>query len=1041
MATSVSTPPKKKLTPEQKVQQRLMNRITKYFDKKFFIGDIVIKDEEYPLLLSHVRSYLIRASKNNQVRHDDILLATALVQIGIRTYDSSYWNHVGEELHLALSQKHYQMLGDSFLNTLRKHNKYIHDSSGSVHTILIHGFVSNYYSKGLFELLFQYYSKDLERNIYRNTPEQMQALMDTLSREASASEADRNSFMDQFMVKGSRAYKLRAHTLDAIKINPIHSRMRLRRLLRLIDGAFWKDLVPKNPTSRLTILFKEWIQDSSTYTHEYKLYQMGEIHNRGKKHFATPYLFAHIQCGYFDLKLPAQIVPEEFADKLEWEVTTTVRSFRLPAETYPALTGYKTEEKECRISARELFGRIRCRLVQIDTQVRRFPDIPRNDVRFFDMEGDFAQRLFKIPMCAYTLSKEAFISSALLDRVPHGEMTRWDFEFQQGDLVILPDGTGMVVGDTYADGFIPRGKLDNVFYHNEDTRLVPVYATIPELLLTIPASKLPGTEIYIDEDRYALKSCKLSEFETKDAKGSRAFLLSLSQFENYATDGIHKIVVNIPGSIYAKEYLFVYVKGLKVEFDGAPYIFEERGTLILPQHIRATSKHENLQGENGFQFELSGNETSLQIMINDSIPIEIQIPFLSWSTDKKNWNVSPAGELWHSDFFKHQKLYLRAPGHKISFSTTADAPDDEEEEEQTVSVTGNNDLMTVDLTRFKSWLTRDVIKNDILMTYDKKEYLFATVYTRSLVASCNVNADYETDKLSCVCDIIGKSQYYIDIIHVESGRKVADKHLLKEGKLELTDTLPSGKYEFTIYEAEEDDSGFDDILYEKIYSNQRELINSNNLSGQFLEIRRFRLLHNSNLYTDFSQEYIIPDIQKVNSHTYTGELLINRKNSHLKVTVIFDNLQDIRFFHVLFWHEEEEIDVAFLYDRQTQALMKDELPGLSASERYRRYRELDEDNYIYFGVLSETLPPPKKHPKPTFSNYKALKNRTYIEDMGLSIRTYNALKRSGILSSDDLEKLTVQQVFKIRNLGFKNIEELTSKAASLGIHFKEENKT
>lgn len=1038
METS-TLPPKKKLTPERRIQQRMLKRIAKYFDKKFFIGDIVITDEEYPMLLSYVRTYLISSSKTRQVRHNDTLLAVALVQIGIRNYDGNYWSHVGEALHLALSQKHYQMLGESFLNTLRYHNKYIHSVSGSVQTILIHGFVSNYYSKGLFELLFQYYVKDLERNIYRNTTEQMQALMDTLAQKASVDENTKNSFMDQFMEKGSRAYKLRNHTLQAISINPIHSRMRLRRLLRLIDSAFWKDQVPKNPTSRLTILFKEWIQDSPAYTHEYKLYQLGEIRNRGKKHFSTPYLFAHIGGGYFELKLPAQIVPEEFSDKLEWEVTTAVRTFRLPTDTYPALTGYKTEEQKCLISSNELFGKIRCRLVQIDTQVRRFADIASNDVRFFDMEGDFAQRLFKIPMCAYTRRNEPFISSALLDQVPHGEMTRWDFDFQQGDLVILPDGTGMIVGDTYSDGLIPRGKLDNVLYRDEDKHAVPVYAKVPELLLTIPTSKIPGTEIFIDGVRCALKDCRLSEFDTKDSKGMRAILLSLSQFDVYSSDGIHKIVVNVPGAAYAKEYPFVYIKGLYADFDGAPYIFEERGTLILPEHIHATSEHEKLQGENGFQFELSGDETSLQVVINDNIPVEIQIPILSWSTDKKNWNIAPAGELWHTDFFKHQKLYLRAPSHKITFSTTADAPDDETSEEQSVSAIGSSDLMTVDLTRFKSWLTRDVMKNDILMTYGKKVYVFATVYTRSLVVSCNVNVDYDADKLSCICDIIGKSDYYMDIIHVESGRKLADKLFLNEGKLELTDTLPTGKYEFSIYEAETDDSGFDDVLYEKIYHNQRELINCNNLSGQFLEIRKFKLSRNSNLYTDFSQEYIVPDIQKIDSHTYTGDLLVNRNNSHLKVTISFDNLQDVRFFHLRFWHEEEEIDVAFLYDRSMQALVKDELPGLRASERYRRYRELDEDTYIYFGILSESMPQKKEHSIPIFNNHGALAKRIYIEDMGLSVRTYNALKRAGIYSSDDLEKLSMRQLYRIRNLGRKNIEELANTAGSLGIHLMQGN--
>ena len=310
-AVQIADPKPKGTKQEIRARKRLRTRLNKEFEKKFFIGDIAINDQEYAMLLEDARNISKKIMTAGYPASDSVILAAVLVQIGIRIYDGRfYWPYVEEELGIEHNVKYQHLLGDTFINTLRAHNKHITDATERVQNILFHGFVSNYYSKGLFELLFQYYSHDLERDIYRNTTEQMQALMDTLAKKAAQDEKQSEAFTDQFMAKGSRAYKLKSHTLQAISAHPIHSRTRLRRLLRLIDSAFWKDAVPKNPTSRLTILFKEWISDSPAYKKEYRLYQQGEIRNRGKKHFSVPYLFANIGRGTFELKLPAQIVVE-----------------------------------------------------------------------------------------------------------------------------------------------------------------------------------------------------------------------------------------------------------------------------------------------------------------------------------------------------------------------------------------------------------------------------------------------------------------------------------------------------------------------------------------------------------------------------------------------------------------------------------------------------------------------------------------------------------------------------------------------------------
>ena len=1028
---------------ELRGRKRLLSRIKRDFEKKFFVGDIVISDQDYALLVKEARQLLMGMMQNGVALADSVSLAVTLVQIGIRRYDGKYWPCVEEELGVEHHYKHQQFLGESFINTLRAHSKFITDASERVQNILFHSFVSNYYSKGLFELLFQYYVKDLERDIYRNTTEQMQALMDTLAKKATQDEKQSEAFTDQFMEKGSRAYKLRSHTLQAISAHPIHSRTRLRRLLRLIDRAFWKNDVPKNPSSRLTILFKEWVNDSSAFKKEYRMYQLGEIRNRGKKHFSTPYLFAHIGAGSFELKLPAQIVAEEYAEDLEWEITTNARTFRLDADTYPVLTGFKTEEGKTTISQRELFGVIQCQLVWKDQTVRKFPQLLESTVRFFDMEGDYASRLFRIPMCAYTPAGNTLHSGALLSKVPHGSMTRWDFEFQQGDLVVLPDGTGMVVGDHYTEGLVPRGQVLNTEYHTEEGSIVPVYSSAPELLLTIPKSKLTGTVLYCNDIRYRLTDCRFTEFENRDARGMQAVLLPLEQFDFCDNNGVKTIVLDAPGTYYDKSYSFVLVKGFSAEFPGAPYVFEERGAVLFPDHIKVGGAHEKLQGENGFQFAMSGQEAQLSVIVDENIPLSIRIPMLAWSVDKETWNVLPAGELWHTEFFEIRKLYLRSPINKIAVFTNADIDDgdDDDEGHMIMAEYGADGICTADMTRFRSWLTRDVAKGDILLKMGGAEYTFATVYTKSLVASYDVSADYEEGTLTWLSDIIGKAEYYLDIIHLETGVVLAEKAQLIDGKLVIKDRLRTGLYKFTLYEAEEDDSGFDDPIYEELLQTERQLKNQNDASGQFLEIRSFKLAQGSNLYTNFQRKYYVASFEKVDKDLYEGRLFANGTDTGLKVTIEFLNPGDLRFFHVSAWHEEEECNVDLLYDRDQGCLELDQLPGLRSSESYRRYRELSYGEFIYFGILQAEQPvyrpvvvkSPRVLDAPDAQKYSGKYAIPIVQLKGLSIRGYHCLYRAGLHYVGDLVKMPGDDWLRVRNLGRSILEEIAVAVSNLGL--------
>ena len=58
-----------------------------------------------------------------------------------------------------------------------------------------------------------------------------------------------------------------------------------------------------------------------------------------------------------------------------------------------------------------------------------------------------------------------------------------------------------------------------------------------------------------------------------------------------------------------------------------------------------------------------------------------------------------------------------------------------------------------------------------------------------------------------------------------------------------------------------------------------------------------------------------------------------------------------------------------------------------------------------------------------------------IEELDLSVRSYNCLKRAGIVNVEDLTNRTEDDMMKVRNLGRKSLEEVINKLHSLGLDF------
>ena len=62
-----------------------------------------------------------------------------------------------------------------------------------------------------------------------------------------------------------------------------------------------------------------------------------------------------------------------------------------------------------------------------------------------------------------------------------------------------------------------------------------------------------------------------------------------------------------------------------------------------------------------------------------------------------------------------------------------------------------------------------------------------------------------------------------------------------------------------------------------------------------------------------------------------------------------------------------------------------------------------------------------------------------IEELDLSVRSFNCLKRAGINTVEDLISKSEEDMMKVRNLGRKSLEEVINKLDSLGFTLRSED--
>ncbi|SHE39248.1 DNA-directed RNA polymerase subunit alpha C-terminal domain-containing protein [Caloramator proteoclasticus] len=1007
------------------IREKLEKRILKEFKIKKLIGDIIINDSEYEILIEDFRNKckIIENSASHSII--DPLFATALVYIGIKYYDGSFWPHVAKILSVDKLTINFQgWIGDSFINTLKRYNKVIIDENEKVKNILMHGFVSDYYANDMFNFLFKYYDIDLERDLSRNNKEMMNNLIEIIQRNDNT----------------GRTYLLVKQTANAIIANKRGGKIRIRRLLKLIDKCFYDQVTPINPVSRMSILFNKWQENSEDFKIKRNQYNLSFSK---KKSFSSPYLKCDLKNTKFKLILPSQLIKFENEGEIKWKINTSNKNIIVDTYTYEAVTGNKTQEMFIDINPLEIFDEFIVELLNDEKSIRCFK-LKSHCIRFFDKDGNLLNTNSNLPkgedVYSFTKKDEIPISEAILDNEIIGNLLRTCFNFSLGDYVRLPDGKVISIDKKIEEGLLYRNSLKDCYaeYNNE---ILPIYKSPPVILIKIQENRAKGTIININGKNNRMFDEIAIKVDLNDGSNEVGYIINLKDY-GCIKDGVYEVFIDVPNDRTNRYWRFALINGIEYSFEDAPYIFKTKATIVFNENLKIISNDittEKNRDDNSFNFEINSNKDYIDFLYefnNENIKLFFKVPVLKWSLDNNIWNIEKMLDIWHSEF--PSKIYIKGPFDKMKFSLDENIGNEEKVVEQAKSYLKSKDgVFVCDISVFKSWFGREKIKRSIFIEFDGYRIEFLNVITKSVVADHILKGNFTENELIGNFKIIGNANYYVDIVYTKTSEPIASKLPIINGTFSIKQKLLSGKYELTIYEDEEDDTGFGISNYLYVDRFYEEIINPYDLSGKSLEIKGIKKGENSLFEINLSCRYVINDLKKIDDNNYAGVLLVDFQNKspiNYNVKVNFYDLNKIKFVYLTFYDGYEYVE--FLLDNFKNIIVKEEEKGLKGSVKYRRYTSLYPEDYVFIVDFTDSIPMLKEDIV-NFSKYNSFKNDDIdlipIEKLGLSTNTYNILKSAHIKTANTIEKMTYNDLLMIKNLDKNAILEIITAMRRIGI--------
>lgn len=853
-------------------------RIEKEYDRKILLGDIIISLDEENLLKQYMTSEILRLDNlgTSFKPYRKKVFAFGLVRYAMKYYsEGTFWRFFKDEYGVAVKVNNQHEIHEWFSIIMNRTGKTYDESlPQKIDNISLHSFVTDKCSRQFFDYLFDFWRIELKRNIENMYGEGNQLFKELICKIKLNNSVGINNVMK--------------HTSMALELNEKSCKLRIRRFLKLMDGCFWNgDVIPETG-NRFNELLRKWMAiPNGKFQREFQI-KTREKGVRGQKLLSKPQLHVQFYNSKFTLRLPQQILPhctkEEYP---RWKIEAEgLEPIILSSDLMQGSVFLYTEETETEIPSEIIFKYIN---ITLYSELRKFVtfSIKADEVRFFNKDGDCLDHSSSLPAGnIYCYSSVEEIPQILYKDIKSpqsvGNMFVGAYWVEKGDIILLHNNHAVQVGEKIKEGISDTNIVYCVKAVKDDVEY-PVYSKLPKILFKAPKESVGGVAIIIsgaEKPVYKLTDYFYREFKIDDSLDEiYAYIIDLNDF--ISKEGCYQIGINLPNSQKQYNYKLCYLENFNYyykDYKDMPYIFKDTGTICFNRKLSIEMKGDKWEfGENENRLNLNFNPNSTEysgkyidnwhlklnyILLNETISLKFYIPLFLWKYRKEDdWSISKPADLTLKSL--PNKLYVNGPFNfkdKDKNKLFIDLKNvDNEDTDLFAESVKDEEYSVFSFGNFKSWLNQDIVKRQVKLKLNGKDYPFVDIYCRSIVLSHNLIGDFESGKLYGAFDVFGDGEYTVSISR-DNNIIVEDIPLI-EGKFELETDIIFGIYTVRVYELFEDDSGFNSFNIE-IGSYNIEIKDLKNLIQKKMAIKEIKDIQEKYAPILLNEKYSIENITK-----------------------------------------------------------------------------------------------------------------------------------------------------------------------------------
>ena len=953
--------------------EKFYRRIEKAFDQKTLIGDIEIKNDEQ-LLNAYMRRTINMVIDRDIVTipHEKVF-AFGLVRAALKNYASkTFWPYLDAEYNVKIPVNQQWKINDQFRRIMKEYNKLYDDTSSNfIQNICMHAFVCNRCADQFFDYMFDFWRIDLSRSLENSVDDNGVDLFEILIEEISKSVQD-----------------IMIHTTMALQQNPVGSKNRFRRILKMIDESYWANADYSSSKNRMTLLFNEWKNNpNGPFMKEFRKTIEGRKKGRGEKLLSRPTIIYDPRKTAFSLVLPKQILRNCTEEEHPyWKIKIDDIAYDIEPLLMKGRAFLFTEECTIPLEADQLFDEIEV-VLKSERENYYNKTLKADEVRFFnshhrniEIADDYISRDVVSVFCAKN-SKITYLNGAFSgSNTSADDYDYYEIKPEVGDVLILPSGHALSIGKPLSEGIISNSRVDGVHAISEEVQY-QIAADSERLFFKATKKRFNGSSIKIFHHGELVKFGKVADnqyIEFKLDESLKDIYGYIIDFHDYVSqNGIYDVELSIPGGSI-RVYKVCYIRHFSYEYVGAPYYFKNTAKIKSPNYLSIETNDDWSVFSDYTQLEFTVSESERdentyvwdqKLHLNyklkkETIELEFDLPVLYWKYNKDSeWLIQQPEDTMVKSL--PNNIYISGALPIASAKMFISNADDLEESEIIINYDSKSNLYYFRTADLVEMLNRDVAVRNVYIDLNGEKAKFFSVVCKSIVRSQSITGDFLNRTIFGYFDILGSSDYSVTIKHKDE--IIEEDISVENGRFEVECDVEEGEYTVILYEIEDDDSGFGSISYE-LGTYDLQIIDPSNFEGKNISIRYIR--DRKMRFADLSirDGYVIRKLQKLNytddidgnidvySWNYTEEELeaftyykgVFGSTAYSKgfvkigdILVVLDNSQNINevFINTI---DEDECS-SLLYDSEKQMLHVTD-DGLPKQIR-RRLTPIDDDVY------------------------------------------------------------------------------------------------